>query len=86
MRNYVFPSKGKAMFTFLKNEGVEELLDAVSYLAMDKVYPEAFGAMVFRISNDKEGNRLTHVKVTGGVLEAKQKIEEEKVDQENMLP
>ncbi len=66
----------------LKNEGVEELLDAVSYLSMEKVYPEAFGARVFRISNDKEGNRLTHVKVTGGVLAAKQKLdEEEKVDQ-----
>ena len=66
----------------LKNEGVEQLLDAVSYLSCNKVYPEAFGARVFRISNDKEGNRLTHVKVTGGVLVAKQKLdEEEKVDQ-----
>lgn len=66
----------------LKNEGVEEMLNAVSFLAGDKVYPSAFGARVFRISNDKEGNRLTHVKVTGGVLEAKQKLgEEEKVDQ-----
>ena len=54
-------------------------LDA--YTAM-KSYPETFGARVYKVSRDRQGTRLTHVKVTGGVLKAKQVLDNgEKVDQ-----
>lgn len=56
----------------LKIWGVEELLDGLAAYALAPEYPESFGARVFKISRDKQGNRLTHVKVTGGTLAAKQ--------------
>ncbi len=43
---------------------------------------EPFGAKVFKISRDNQGNRLTHLKVTSGVLHVKDCWgEEEKVNQ-----
>ena len=66
----------------LRMEGVEALLDGMLSYAPQPEYPEAFGARVFKISRDKQGNRLTHVKVTGGRLLAKQTLStSEKVDQ-----
>ena len=41
-----------------------------------------FGAKIYKISRDSQGNRLTHLKVTGGVLRVKDAlIGEEKVNQ-----
>ena len=34
----------------------------------------SFGARVYKISRDKKGNRLTHLKVTGGVLKSKMEL------------
>lgn len=66
----------------LKNEGVEELLDGIDSFAQQKEYPEEFGARVYKISSDENGNRLTHIKITGGSLKTKANInDEEKVDQ-----
>ena len=66
----------------LRMEGVEALLDGMMAYAPQPEYPEEFGARVFKISRDKQGNRLTHVKVTGGRLLAKQILStSEKVDQ-----
>ncbi|MBQ2101309.1 MAG: GTP-binding protein, partial [Lachnospiraceae bacterium] len=56
----------------LRMEGVEALLDGIAAYAPEPEYPEEFGARVFKISRDKQGVRLTHVKVTGGKLVAKQ--------------
>jgi len=46
---------------------------------------EAFGALVYKIGRDARGARLTHLKVTSGILRVKDKISykglEEKVDQ-----
>ena len=43
---------------------------------------EPFGGKVFKISRDNQGNRLTHLKVTSGVLHVKDCWgEEEKVNQ-----
>ncbi len=47
----------------------------------DKRRSAAFGARVFKISRDPQGNRLTHMKITGGVLRAKDVLNEEKVNQ-----
>lgn len=58
----------------LKGEGVEALLDGLCVYAPMPEYGEAFGARVFQITRDAQGNRLTHIKVTGGSLKVKQTI------------
>lgn len=58
----------------LYGDGVEALLDALSLYAPAPEYGEAFGARVFKITRDAQGNRLTHIKVTGGSLKVKQTI------------
>ncbi len=67
----------------LKGEGVEALLDALSIYAPAPAYGETFGARVFKITRDALGNRLTHIKLTGGSLKVKQTIMDdgEKIDQ-----
>lgn len=66
----------------LKQEGITKLMDAIVDYSLSKEYPKEFGAKVYKISSDENGNRLTHVKITGGSLVTKQKITEtEKVDQ-----
>ncbi len=55
----------------LKVEGVEELLSGVERYAPQPVYPAEFGAQVFKITRDTQGARLTHMKITGGTLRAK---------------
>ncbi|MBQ5583802.1 MAG: NYN domain-containing protein, partial [Ruminiclostridium sp.] len=39
------------------------------------VYPEDFGARVFKIARDPQGGRLTYVKVTGGSLKVRSPLE-----------
>lgn len=58
----------------LRLEGVEELLDGLSRFILTKEYPEEFGARVYKISRDPSGNRLTHLKVTGGELRVKMPV------------
>ena len=55
----------------LKLTGVDELLDRLERFAPRPKRPEAFGARVFKISRDTQGNRLTWMKITGGSLKAK---------------
>lgn len=55
----------------LKLTGVEAFLKALSRYAPIRSYPEAFGAKVYKISRDDQGNRLTYLKVTGGRLRVK---------------
>ena len=55
----------------LRLEGVEELLEGLCRYTICKEYPEEFGARVFKITRDTAGNRLTHLKVTGGALRVK---------------
>lgn len=66
----------------LKNNGVKELMDQMIRLFESPLYSSEFGARIFKITKDGQGNRLTHIKITGGSLKPKQKISEtEKVDQ-----
>ncbi len=66
----------------LKIDGVEELLRGIETYAEIPCYGDAFGARVYKISRDDQGNRLTHMKVTGGILKVKMPLETgEKVDQ-----
>lgn len=55
----------------LKNEGVSELLDGMNRYVVEPVRGEEFGARVFKIGRDDKGERLTYMKVTGGVLKLK---------------
>ncbi len=55
-------------------EGVEELLEGLRRFTLRKEYPKDFGARVYKISRDSSGNRLTHLKVTGGVLRVKMSV------------
>lgn len=59
----------------LRGEGVEVLLDAILTYAPSPKYGDTFGARVFKITRDARGNRLTHVRVTGGSLKVKQVIQ-----------
>jgi len=69
----------------LKLHGVTEFMDGLVKYAVIPAYPADFGARVFKISRDEHGNRLTHLKLTGGTLKVKDLISngvwEEKVDQ-----
>lgn len=55
----------------LKVVGVDRFLDGIDYYTSEPVYPEEFGAKVFKISRDEQGNRLTYMKITGGILKVK---------------
>ena len=71
----------------LKLQGVEELLKGLESWMTPPVYGKEFGAKVYKISRDEQGNRLTHLKITGGTLKVKDVIavpgmeEGEKVNQ-----
>ncbi len=55
----------------LKLEGVEELLQLLEDYGPVPDYPSEFGAKVYKISRDPQGNRLTWLKVTGGSLKVR---------------
>lgn len=69
----------------LRLDGVDRLLDImnkyceVSENGDDK--QSDMSARVYKISRDDRGERLTHIKVTGGSLKAKQLINGEKINQ-----
>ena len=58
----------------LRNEGVKPLMDFLTGLAEGKTYPKEFGARVYKIARDPQGNRLTFLKVTGGELKARDPV------------
>lgn len=58
----------------LKLWGVEELLKGLCEYIVKPEYPKQFGARIFKITRDAQGNRLTHLKVTGGSLQAKETL------------
>lgn len=66
----------------LKNENVSGLIYALENFTVPKAYPDEFGARVFKISRDEAGNRLTHMKITGGTLSAREILADtgEKID------
>lgn len=68
----------------LKLEGIDELLVGLSELTAETVYGTEFGARVYKITRDDQGNRLTHLKITGGALHTKDELCEEKVEQIRM--
>ena len=65
----------------LKLEGVDAFLFNMASLVSPNNYHSDFGARVFKISRDDNGQRLTHMKITGGSLSVKSMIGEEKINQ-----
>ena len=55
----------------LKLEGVGGFLECLARYAPIPDYPADFGARIFKIARDGQGNRLTYLKVTGGKLRVK---------------
>lgn len=55
----------------LRLTGVEELLQGLHRFVKSPDYPAIFGAKVFKIARDDQGNRLTFLKITGGSLKAR---------------
>ncbi|MBO5522734.1 MAG: TetM/TetW/TetO/TetS family tetracycline resistance ribosomal protection protein, partial [Roseburia sp.] len=58
----------------LKMQGVMEFLEGFFTYTKMPDYDHTFGAKVFKIARDEQGNRLTYVKVTGGVLTARMEL------------
>ena len=58
----------------LKLQGVDTLLALLDALAPQRAYPQNFGARVYKISRDPQGNRLTWLKVTGGSLKVRRPL------------
>ena len=58
----------------LKLRGIESLLDTLDHYGPEIHYPETFGARVYKISRDPQGNRLTWLRVTGGCLKVRENI------------
>ena len=58
----------------LRLEGVEELLEVLDNFAPRNKYPQQFGAKVYKITRDPQGNRLTWLKITGGSLSVREPV------------
>ena len=67
----------------LKEQGIDEFLEGIRQYTVVPTYAEEFGARVFKIARDEQGNRLTYLKVTGGELKVKTMLtnQQEKVNQ-----
>ena len=55
----------------LKLEGIKELLAGLEEYTAEPPRGDEFGARVFKISDDPQGARLTHMKITSGCLKVK---------------
>ncbi len=62
----------------LKLSGIQELLDCLYEYTVMPEYKNEFAARVFKIGEDKQGNRLTFMKITGGMLNVRDIISDSK--------
>lgn len=69
----------------LKLNGIQELLNVINTFSVQPEPSPEFGAIIYKITTDQQGNRLTHMKITGGSLKVKAQLEcggkQEKVNQ-----
>lgn len=69
----------------LKLEGIDAFMSGVAKYITIPSYPDDFGAKIFKIARDEQGNRLTYMKITGGSLKVKDVLSnhdwEDKVNQ-----
>ena len=55
----------------LKEKGVKDFWNGVQKYTAEPKRPTEFGAKVFKIARDEQGNRLTYMKIIGGSLKVK---------------
>jgi len=69
----------------LKLDGIEYFMQEIIKVATLPKFSNEFGARIFKIARDEQGNRLTYLKVTGGKLKVRDVLSngiwEEKVNQ-----
>ena len=63
----------------LKLEGIDEILQLLDRYAPQPEEKSDFGAKVYKISRDPQGNRLTWLRITGGSLKVRSSIGDEKI-------
>lgn len=61
-------------------DGVPAFLKAIDMYTLAPAAGDEFGARIYKIGHDAQGNRLTYFKVTGGKLSAKSMINGEKIN------
>lgn len=59
----------------LKMQGIQEFMEIFWQYTEEPEYAEGFGARVYKITRDAQGNRLSHLKVTGGTLSVRQLLQ-----------
>lgn len=60
----------------LRLSGVRELMDGLDRYTVKPEYPDSFGAKVYKIARDTQGNRLSYMKITGGKLRVRDLVGE----------
>nr|WP_278764872.1 TetM/TetW/TetO/TetS family tetracycline resistance ribosomal protection protein [Bifidobacterium catenulatum] len=55
----------------LKMDGIDEFVAGFERYMRESEYDSEFGARIYKVSHDAQGNRLTWLKVTGGEFKAK---------------
>lgn len=55
----------------LKDIGVDEFIEVLCNYIVQPVFGNEFGAKVFKIADDGQGNRLSYMKITGGSLKVR---------------
>lgn len=74
---------GRQMFpcyfgSALRMQGIEALLNGLNAYGPRPVYPDRFGAVVYKIGRDDKGSRLTYMKITGGELPVRMSLSNKK--------
>ena len=68
----------------LQGVGVGELLDGLACFAPSGPWSQDFAARAFKVTHTREGSRLVWLKVTGGCLQAKQRVAPEQVSRADL--
>lgn len=77
LKRHVFPCFfGSA----LKMQAIDTFIEALSCYTKQKTYPDELKAKVYKVTRE-DGQRLTHLKITGGTLKVKTAFGDDKVDQ-----
>lgn len=58
----------------LKMNGIDGLLNILDRFTIEKKKNENFGAKIFKVTYDSKGNRLSHLKITGGRLKIRDEL------------
>ena len=69
----------------LKLTGIETFMQGMDKYMLTPEYPLEFGAKVFKIARDDQGNRLTYLKISGGTLKVKSVIGDEPSEKVNQI-